>query len=459
MRLSAIFYFFLFSILAAIITTGGSGCAQIGAPTGGPKDTLAPKLVSASPASGTTNFTGNKITLTFDEYVEVKEVQTNVLVSPLTKTNPLINYKFKTVTIKIKDTLQPNTTYSINFGNAIQDVNEANPFKEFTYTFSTGPIIDSSTLSGKIILAENGSVDSTMIAMLYRNGNDSSVQKRKPDYVARLKGDGSFFFKNLPNDNFSIYGLKDGDGGKTYNSKTELFAFSDKPIKITSTNDPVTLYAYAEEKDKSKLAPATKPDKRLRYTPSSNSQDILTGYSITFSKPLKKFNASKIVLTDTNYVAIPNTNVSLDSTHTVVSLFTKWKESEPYRILLDKDAISDSADATIFKSDTLKIVTKKEADYGNLVIRFSNLELAKRPVLQFVQNDEVKEAYPLKSSEWSKKLFTPGEYTVRILFDDNNNGKWDPGSYAQKRQPEKVITLPQKISIRANWDNEREIKL
>ncbi len=460
MRLSAILYFLFFSIVTVLIIITDSGCAQIGAPTGGAKDTIPPRLVTATPVSGTTNFSGNKITLTFDEYIDVKEVQTNVLISPLTKTNPSINFKLKTVTIKIKDTLQPNTTYSINFGNAIQDVNENNPLRDFTYVFSTGKTIDSMTLSGKVILAENGATDSTIAVMLYRNANDSSVQKRRPDYIARLKGDGSFLFKNLPKDNFNIYALKDGDGGKTYNAKTELFAFADKPITISDVNEPVTLYAYAEEKEKPRASSTTKTsDKKLRYTPSAAQQDLLTDFTITFTKPLKKFDASKILLTDTNYVAVPNTAVLLDSTHTKVSLSVKWKEGEPYRILLDKDAVSDSADNSIFKSDTIRLIAKKETDYGNLVIRFSNLDLSQHPVLQFVQGDEVKEAYPLQGNEWSKKLFLPGEYIIRILFDDNGNGKWDPGSYTKKRQPERVITLPQKISIRANWDNEREIKL
>ena len=70
-----------------------------------------------------------------------------------------------------------------------------------------------------------------------------------------------------------------------------------------------------------------------------------------------------------------------------------------------------------------------------------------------------KESYPLPVMEWSKKLFIPGEYEIRILFDDNNNGKWDPGNYSKKLQPEKVISLPKKLAIKANWDNERDIKL
>ncbi len=213
-----LFSLFIISLLY-VLAVANTGCGQIGMPTGGPKDSIPPRLMSASPKLKSTNVTGNKITLTFNEYVNLQEVQTNVLISPLPKKQPSIDYKLKTVTVKFKDTLLPNTTYSINFGNAIVDNNEGNPLKDFVYVFSTGNQIDSFTLSGRVIIAETGKVDSTLMALLYRQTDDSAVQKRKPDYIARLSGDGSFTFVNLPAASFNLYALKDVDGGKTYNSK------------------------------------------------------------------------------------------------------------------------------------------------------------------------------------------------------------------------------------------------
>ena len=136
--------------------------------------------------SAAVNFSGNKITLTFNEYIEVKEAQTNILVSPFPKKNPEINYRLKTVTVKLKDTLQPNTTYSINFGKAIVDVNEGNPLGNFTYIFSTGAAIDSLQLTGTVQIAETGKVDSTLLILLYRNATDSTVQKTKPNLLTIL---------------------------------------------------------------------------------------------------------------------------------------------------------------------------------------------------------------------------------------------------------------------------------
>jgi len=171
-----IFTLFIVSLLCAI-AIGNAGCGQVGMPTGGPKDSIPPKLVSASPAMSSTNFKGNKITLNFNEYVEVKEAQTNVMISPFPKKNPSVDHKLRTVTVKLKDSLLPNTTYSINFGNAIVDINEGNPLKDFTYVFSTGNQIDSFMLLGKVLIAETGKADSTLIAMLYRNADASAVQK------------------------------------------------------------------------------------------------------------------------------------------------------------------------------------------------------------------------------------------------------------------------------------------
>ena len=455
-----------FVLFIYFISVTGSGCAQIGAPTGGPRDSLPPILVSANPKVLSTNFKANKITLVFNEYIDVQEVQTNVLVSPFPKTNPMVDFKLKTVTVKLKDTLLPNTTYAINFGNSIRDNNEGNPFKNFTYVFSTGNTIDSLTLPGKVIIAETGKKDSTLIAMLYRNVDDSAVQKRKPDYIARLDSSGNFMFSNLSPGSYKLYALKDGDGGKTYNTKIELFGFAGADVVVSDSTPATTLYAYAEEKDVNKGGTAAPPkagllaDKKLRYTSSlsSNQQDLLTDLLITVNKRLKTFDPQKIILTDSNYNKL-EALVTLDSTKKIIQVKSKWQQGFHYRLLVSKDAISDSTGLELTRSDTLKFVSKKESDYGNLVLRFSNLASDKHLVLQFVKGEEIYKSVPITSAQWSDKLFVPGEYELRILFDDNNNGIWDPGNYAKKIQPEKTITLDAGLNIKANWDNERDIKL
>ena len=461
------FGFFLSLMVSAYaFIVFSSGCAQIGAPTGGPKDTLAPVLVKATPPQFTRNFKGNRISLNFDEYLDVQDLQNNLLVSPVQKNNPVILYNLKNITIKFRDTLLPNTTYTVNFGNAVKDVNEGNILREFTYVFSTGNILDSLSYSGKVFLAETGKADSTMIALLYRNADDSAVQKRKPDYIARVKSDGSFIFKNLPSGNFKVYALKDGDGGKTYNSKNEVFAFADSDVIVSANSIPITLYASALEKEVPKPSttpPArkTNPEKNIRLTTNleQNKQSLLQPLMITFSNPLKVFDAQKIQLSDTNYVAVANTKYTLDSTAKILTVNIPWQPEANYILKIEKDAVQDSAGLTLAKNDTLKFLAKSQGDYGRVVLRFTGLLLEQHPVIQFIESGAVKYSFPITSNNWSNKLFPPGDYEVRILYDINQNGIWDPGNYSKKLQPEKVISLPQKIQIKADWDNERDIKL
>lgn len=440
-----------------------SGCAQIGAPTGGARDTLAPILLKASPELRTLQFKGNKITLNFDEYIEVQEIQNNLLVSPLPKTNPQVTFNLKTVSIRLKDSLLPNTTYSIQLGNAIKDVNEGNILKDFSYVFSTGNVIDSLTLSGNVLLAENGKVDSTLSVLLYRNTADSAVQKTKPDFLTKLKGDGSFEFKNLPAADFKIYALKDGDGNKYYSIKTELFAFFDSVVNTAATNTSINLFAYAQEKAAdNKVIRVLKPvlEKQLKFTSNlSGEQDLLDKLVISFNNPLKLIDTASLVLLDTNFNAVVGGSVLIDSTKKLLTYQPVWKPGESYRLIFKETAFEDSAGNLLKKTDTLSITARKESAYARLTLRFSNYDQQKNPVLQFVMSDVVKFSYPLNAAEWSSSRFATGEYELRILFDDNKDGVWTPGNYEKKLPAEKAITIPQKIALKANWDNERDIEL
>src|SRR5436190_8267824 len=151
------FLVYILTILCILkIQVLGVGCANIIAPLGGARDTIAPRLVKASPPDSSRNFKDTRITLTFSEFVNVENTRENLIVSPMPKNEPLVESHLRTVTVRLKDTLQPNTTYTLDFGKAIKDVNEGNIDKNFSYIFSTGSTFDSLTLSGKVIMAETG---------------------------------------------------------------------------------------------------------------------------------------------------------------------------------------------------------------------------------------------------------------------------------------------------------------
>ena len=226
------FFFFFFFFLAIQKIVVLSGCANIIPPHGGPRDSLPPLLLKADPVDSSRNFSDTRITFSFDEYVDIQDVYNNLLVSPLPKNLPTVDYKLRTVTVKLKDTLEKNTTYTLNFGDALRDVNEGNIYKNFTYTFSTGSYLDSLELSGKVLLAENGRTDTTLIVMLHTSADDSIVVKEKPRYITKLDGKGRFHFKNLPPQTFYIYALKDEGITRRYLSGKQLFGFADKPVDM-----------------------------------------------------------------------------------------------------------------------------------------------------------------------------------------------------------------------------------
>lgn len=143
---------FLLLILAAFLLTR---CANVVAPTGGAKDITPPKVTEANPVNKGKAFNGRKIELTFDEYVTLNNASQQVLFSPPLANKPDIKLSNKTVVIKLKEDLRPNTTYTIDLGDAVKDLHEGNVFKDYTYTFSTGDVLDTLNLHGTVLDAES----------------------------------------------------------------------------------------------------------------------------------------------------------------------------------------------------------------------------------------------------------------------------------------------------------------
>ena len=468
-----IFYsvsFFASIIAALFLSQLQSGCANIIPPTGGPRDTLPPVLINALPKDSAINFQGKSITLTFNEYIQLDDkINEQFIVSPNPDNPPFPEAKLRTITIKLRDSLKPNTTYSFDFGNALKDLNEGNVLKDFTFVFSTESTIASGTLSGNVSLAESGDADSTLVVVLHSNLNDSAVKKLKPDYYTRLDSSGNFHFHYLPSGTFNIYVLPN-DYSKKYDDSTKMFAFYNTTVDPDSNNSGIKLYAYQQFKPKEKVSaapsqPTTKKEqtenKSLRITTSleNGEQDILSDLVLTINRKVTKYDSSKITLSDTNFHLIKGYSIQPDTSFAHFSIHFNWPEDESYKLVIQKDAFADSAGNTLAKNDTISFKTKKESDYGSIRLHFSNLDLSKNPVLQFVQEDKIVKSVPLTGIEWSQKIFEPGEYSLRILYDNNKNGVWDPGDFDKKLQPEIVQRIPRKLNIKNNWDNEVDINL
>lgn len=457
-------------LFIAAYTIFNSSCAVIVPPGGGPKDTLPPRLVAAMPKDSSINVTSNKITLVFDEFVDVKDVQQNVIVSPNPKSMPIIENKLHNVTVKLKDSLEPNTTYSINFGNSIKDINEGNIAKGLTYTFSTGKYIDSAIFYGKVTLAESGKFDSTLIVVLHQNLNDSAVAKNRPRYFARVDSKGNFNFRNLPDGKFKAYVVPD-DFTKKYDDSTKMFAFLDSTVSISSTTPAVSFYAFEEEKrkedsKKSGIPPAAallpknvKIDKQLKLMLSldNGKQDLLNNLSLQFNRKLKTIVLGKFVLCDTLYHPLENYSFNGDTGSTKIVLTYKWQEDTKYKLIIAKDAVADTGGITLSKTDTISFTTKRESEYGSIKFRFPNVDTTKNPVLFLMNSEKIAESFVINQKQLSLKLFPPGDYDVKILFDRNKNKKWDTGNFKNKIQPEIVKDLKKKITVKPDYDNEFDI--
>jgi len=208
-------------------------CANISAPQGGPKDSLPPIIVSATPGFNTTNFKGKDIYIGFNEYVQIKDQQKEFFTSPMMKKTPTITTSGKGIRITILDTLEENQTYALNFGGAIVDNNEGNRLSDFRYVFSTGESIDSMVMSGYTVSASKGDSVSNSLIFFYPAEVDSIPEydsilfKYKPAAVAKAATNGIFIAQNLKPIDYKIYAIEDKNNNFTYDPSTDMVGFLD----------------------------------------------------------------------------------------------------------------------------------------------------------------------------------------------------------------------------------------
>ncbi len=461
-----------FSILKFLVLAGWAlssimqleGCANIVPPSGGPKDSLPPYLIAARPIDSATNVFPKEIVVGFNEYITTTSIQENLIISPTLKNMPLIDARLNSIRIRIADTLLNNTTYSIQFGNAIKDVNEGNVLKNFTYVFSTGDRLDTGKINGKVILAENGRVDSSLVVVLHPSEKDSAIFKERPNYYTKLNSKGEFGFIFLPKGSYNIFVLPN-DYTKKYDDSTKLFAFLDSTVSIETTKDSLQLYAFqgAKKPEKSKSSTSAKTTKKagpvLKYSKDfdGSEQDILHPLHLIFETPIHFNDSFSIALCDTFNKKLAGSSISIDTAHpeTVIISYA-WKFATKYRLIIPQASIKDSLNNILVKTDTLNFFTKKEEAYNNAVIKMKGFENLKNPILQLTQDDKIKFSYPVTSAVINIVRLPLGEYTLRLLLDNNNNGKWDTGAFygKKKQQPEIVKWFAMPLNIRANWENE-----
>lgn len=517
--------------LALLLLAATIGCAKRGTITGGEKDTIPPTLLQSIPENFSKNFKGQSFKLVFDEYVKIKDASKNLIVSPPMKTEPTImpQTASKVFTVTIKDTLQPNTTYSFNFGQSLQDNNEGNPYSQFKYVFSTGTYIDSLSLGGRIKDAYSNKTDNFVSIMLYSvdsTFNDSVIYKKPPRYITNtLDSLKTWRLENLKEGKYLLIALKDNNNNK-FDPKRDKIGFQKQYVTIPTDTvyelelfkeevpfktmrptldtgqkflvgyegDPKGLQATLKNGSETLKTAITKvPDKdsvhvwfpqikadslqlslskdafkseqwvkikaqkkdTLTFKPNvSGTLPLRSKFVLESSIPLTKFDETKIAVLKKDSTSIAYKAKYDEFTRQYELDFPK-EPLEKYTVRFLPGALTDFYEKS---NDTLqyKLTTKNTSEYANVRVTLENVN--RFPVIVELTNNKGDVMY----SEYSESAtviefqsIDPALYTLRLIYDDNKNRKWDTGSFLQKKQAEEVIYLPKEFQVRANWDWEQ----
>ena len=256
-------------------------CGRKGTPTGGIKDIIPPKMIKAEPENMNINFKADKIRLYFDEYITLKDIQNQLIVSPPLKNLPVITPAggaSKYIEIQLKDTLKENTTYTINFGQSIVDNNEGNPNSFLTYVFSTGSYIDSLSLKGVVEDAFKKKAETFISVMLYEIDStytDSTIYKKPPNYITNtLDSTVIFELKNLKKGKYALFGLKDEGKNHVFDQKLDKIAFLNDTISLP-TEETYLLTLFKEQANYSASVPKFEAKNKIAFGYQGNYNEIV----------------------------------------------------------------------------------------------------------------------------------------------------------------------------------------
>lgn len=527
-------FFFLMPVLVAL------GCAVQQKPQGGPRDRTPPKLLKATPANQTHNFAAKRVVLDFDEYFKLTNQFQEITVFPAPDRQPEYVISKRSLIINFKDTLHKNTTYVINFGKAIADVNESNILKNFTYVFSTGNHIDSLNLTGSLIntLTQQREKDATV--MLFPLNQDSILfGKKKPSIYATTDTSGNFSLSNLKEGDYKIYGLKETSPDKIYDNENELIAFSTKVIHLQHDTSGIQLRLFKQVPTKLRFVDRKfdgdgkmfftfnksleNPSVRILYPAGLDEQKIVdiskTKDTVMIYSKNMDFDSVRVAFYENNKPADttslrkgrketfqhtialgyninrnaalkPGTDLKLTANTPIVdidqSLITLKEDSTQVNYTLTKDTgttkgitikyrwrlkakyaltIADGALTGLYGDKNKRLFRTFTLDnpenYSILTLKVTVPDTAKSYIVELLNEQRM----PLRSDRITKNAnivyrnYYTGKYYVRVVYDDNKNGKWDSGSIKKNIQPENIWINDKVISLKPNWDAEEPIAI
>ena len=349
------------------------GCAKRGTPTGGPKDSIPPILVNASPKLNSTNFDSEEIRLTFDEWIKLDKVQDQLVISPpLEKSSyeikPLTGVT-KKVFLTFLDSLEAETTYTINFGNSIKDNNENNPLTFFSYTFSTGETIDSLYVRGNTKDAFSQESDEFISLQLYRVDSlfkDSIVFQDKPTYVANTLDSTNYKFQNLKQGKYLLIALKDVDNNYFFDPFYDKIGFLDSLITLPR-DSVIDLKLFKEETE------------------------------IIWDKP-HFINSEKIGFGYYGKLDLDKIKIESNIPDSVNYVFIKEKETDTLNLWLSRNSF-DSLNFSLIETDTIKLTTVKFDRKRDSLIDSLNISSKTVNVIHLKESFKISSNIPLNKIE------------------------------------------------------------
>ena len=368
-------------------------CANIVAPTGGAQDKIPPKIVEQkSTPNFQTNFKKQRIELTFDEWIKLEDMFNQVVVSPPLEEQPQVTLDGKTVVFEFgkKEVLRENATYTINFGTSVKDLSEGNVAKNLRFVFSTGAIIDSLTVRGRVVDAVTGEPTEGVVLMLYDNFADSVVRKIKPFYFGRTDKNGEAIIENVREGTFKVFALLDKDLNYLYNQDIERIGFPDSLFHVTAD--------FTASKMKADTAKSAKQDSIIKAGGKSQILNNQTGMiNIRLFDPPKKW---QLLTKETDKYGLIKIIANQDPTAAKVTFDDVQQKIE---MEVSKDTILayydiPSGDASwniyvkndTFPTDTVRIRTRGRVDFLKKNLKLTPLSIqsnyAKNPIKPFILN-------------------------------------------------------------------------
>lgn len=429
-------YVSFFAVLTLLLFTN---CAKRGTITGGPQDSLPPIILSSSPENFSTHFNAKTIQINFDEYIKLNKVNQQLIISPPMETQPEIipmGYPSKFIKIKIFDTLKPNTTYSFNFGESIQDNNEGNPYTGFKYVFSTGDYIDSLKLATTFEDSYSKEKLGRVNVMLYEaeGFTDSTIYKKKPLYITTsLDSLNNASFENLKKGDFYLIALQEKSSNYKFDPKSDKIGFYPQKITIP-TDSTFNLKLFKEEKSPNAyrptmvsqnkwLVPYEGDVKKLKVSVSANNKPIPTAFTKILEKdsvfvftPLEKYDSLRFTFKEGAYEKAQS--VTYRTIKTIDTLNIKFTKNGNFSF---RDTLAFTSNTPLkninkelirfYGKDSIQIPFSTQIDsINNLVkIQFDKKENEKYTFV--LQPNSIIDFYNTSLKSEIKQVFTTGKYS------------------------------------------------